>query len=156
VAELGQPLAQPLLGQVLRDEQREHVRLARRPLTARPVGLVDRPLGQVVARDRVDAAGGDQPVEHAEVLEHLRGARLQALAARPDERVRRLVDQCEGHVPAGQVDGERQPGGTGATDDHVQVVVACHGSHLSVRLLDAGVDGVGRPDRNYVYDARSM
>lgn len=81
VAQLGEPFAESALGEELRDEQRDLVRLGGRRLRQLDDGLVDRSGVGVHALHRVLTAGGDDPVDHAEVLEHLLAAGLDALAA---------------------------------------------------------------------------
>lgn len=59
---------------------------------------------------QVGHARGEHLVDHAEVVEDLQAAWLQAFAARPGEVLGRLVDEAIPHAPPGQVAGERQAG----------------------------------------------
>jgi hypothetical protein len=78
-AEFGQPFAQPTLGEELRDEQRDLVRLGHRGLRQLDSGRVHRPVLGVQALDRILAARRDDPVEHPQILEHLHDAPMTQL-----------------------------------------------------------------------------
>ena len=73
---------------------------------------------------------GDHPIDDAEIVEHLEGARLDALAARAGLRAGGGLDQAEGDAAAGELARQRQPGRTGPDDQHRQRV-----SHLLIRSL---------------------
>ena len=81
-------------------------------------------------------AVGDHAIDDAEIVEHLEGARLDALAARAGLRAGGGLDQAEGDAAAGELAGQRQPGRAGADDQHRQPSVAVVSvSVVSVSLL---------------------
>ena len=63
----------------------------------------------VFALHRVGSAECDQSVGDPEVLEHLKGTRLNALTARAVERRFATLNQTEGNTASSQVNGERKP-----------------------------------------------
>jgi hypothetical protein len=81
-AEAGQPLTQYLFHPPLRYQQADRVRDVRR---SRPpgfrVGLGDHLRASVPAVRQVGSAGGQDLVDHPEVIEHLQRARAQPFAA---------------------------------------------------------------------------
>ena len=120
MTKLGQALAQDRFGHELRQHQRDVVGLARRRLADLLEGRVlEAAIGPMHTLRRVRPAGGDQPVDHAEILEHFEAARLDALAARAVERLGRGVDQRERDTAAGELDRQGQPGRPCAADQNV-------------------------------------
>jgi hypothetical protein len=120
---LGEQLGRPPLG------DHQHVRV--RHLGRRVVQLVHPPLHGLAVRPvhpqrRVVAAGGPETLDQAEVVEHLQGARLQALAAGTVERPRRLLEDAERHAVTLQLAGDGEAGRTGA-DDYSESKFSEHG-----------------------------
>ncbi|GGV03012.1 hypothetical protein GCM10010502_67080 [Kitasatospora aureofaciens] len=80
-----------------------------------------------MARDRSD------PVEHAEVLQDLQGARLESLAARAGKEPRTAFDGQGGDAVPGEVECEGEAGGPGSDDQDVRVrAVRGHDNPLNV------------------------
>src|SRR5690606_4251088 len=67
----------------------------------------------------VGAAGRGQAVQHAQGLEDLQAAGLEALAAGAVERPCQFVDQEERDPAPGEVEGQHQARGAGATDQDI-------------------------------------
>lgn len=83
---------------------------------------------------------GTHCVNHAEVVEHLLGARLQPVGPRPDEQLRRTVDQPAIHAPGRQVAGEHETGRPSTDNQYVK--------HAQVLLVSStnqtlGVSAIG-------------
>jgi hypothetical protein len=78
--ELGQAFTQDGLRQELRNEQAGLVGLTRCGLGPLDRCVVGAALAVDPSEPRVGAAGGGEPVEDAQILEHLLTARLDALA----------------------------------------------------------------------------
>jgi hypothetical protein len=120
-AQLGEPLRQQFTGAPLRQHpgvRVGHVRAGVVPGVHAHV--VQPPAGQVHAHARVVAPGLEHPVDQAEVVEDLQGARLQALAARAVEEPRAALDQPVLDAAPGQIAGQRQSGRSGSDDQHVR------------------------------------
>lgn len=81
--------------------------------------LAHRGAAEVGAHDRQIAPGGQDRVEHAEVVEHFQGARLDAVAARTGERHGGPVDDAHRDAAPGQIEGEGEPGRARSGDNYL-------------------------------------
>jgi hypothetical protein len=128
--EIGKPLAQRLLHPPLRDQQTRWVGDVRR---CHPVGLrVD--LGDdlrasILAMRQVRDPELQQPVYHAEVVEHLQAALAQPLTARTVGKLGHSIDDAYRNATSGQVTREREAGRPGP---HHKNVSLRHSEHLIV------------------------
>ncbi len=121
-AQLGQPRVLDLQIPPLREQQHGAVRGGRR----RDAGLhhhllVDHAAVRPDAPRRVRPAGLQDGVEHAEVLVHLLGARLDAVAAGAGRQPVQALQDEGAHAAPGEVEAEGQAGGAGAGDQYVHV-----------------------------------
>ena len=113
-AKAGQPLAQDLLDPPLGDHQADRIRDVRRGhVPGLGVGRGDHLRPPVLAEQHVGDPGGQDPVDHPEVVEHLQAARAQPLAAGTGRELRDLVDDAHGDAAPGKITRERQAGRAG-------------------------------------------
>src|SRR5580658_384255 len=142
MAEFRQALAHHALRQELRNEKRDMIRLGRSRICHLDRDrILETAVITILALRRIDAAGRDDAVEDAQILENLLTARLDTLAARSPERTVQLLDDAERHLTARKLDSERQPGGPCAADQDIGVECFGHGNlgivciiHISSRL----------------------
>ena len=126
VAQFRQPFPQRRFRPPLRDHPRDGVGFGWRGrrivhqqrLRVGAVGIVD-------ALRRVEAARRRDPVQHPEILEDLLGSRLDAFPARTAKGLRCLLDEGERHVPAREIDGQREASSAGAADQNAGVEDHC-------------------------------
>jgi hypothetical protein len=119
-------LRQPGPEDLLRAPLRHHPR----PAVRRVLALLGRVEHPVLARPpavlpdhphRVGAARSADRAEHAQVVEDLHRARLDALAPRTGEQRLRPLDHQRGHATPGEIDAERQTGRARAHHQYVRV-----------------------------------
>ena len=124
-AELGQPGVQDLLGPPLREQPGLAVRRGIRGPGALEHVVLALP-GAVLPDhpDRGRPARREDRVHHAQVVEDLHGAGLDALASGAGEEGVRLLDDEGAHAAAGQIAGEGEPGGSGPHDQYVSFLNA--------------------------------
>ena len=113
-AEVGQPFAQDLLHPPLGNHQADRVRdVGRRHPSGLGVDLSDHLRSLVLAMRQVGDPGGQHPVDHREVFEHLQAAGVQSLTAGTARKLLGPVDNAHGEATPGTITRERQAGRAG-------------------------------------------
>jgi DNA-binding MarR family transcriptional regulator len=129
MAEFRQALAHHALRQELRNEKRDMIRLGRSRICHLDRDrILETAVITILALRRIDAAGRDDAVEDAQILENLLTARLDTLAARSAEGAVQLLDDAEGDVTARKLDSEREPGRPCAAYQDIDVEYFGHGN----------------------------